>query len=1311
MAAQYVSKGGGGEPGGDMKAAEECIEVLSSHERLASLHMRDWNASAAAWDSFLQRAIVLPLQSAIASPRNSKARFSHCAWAAAHLPALATWLRSRTFVADLEACTFEACTLMPSVADEQLAVWLAAPNNAAAVAALHITMHGEDDVTPDTWLPGPAAIFHALSSMRCLAYLALTRVGLTVQHLPLVAAVLQSVAVLETLDLSHNSFNTSTSGSPGVDVSQYHACSVSEGRKRTDTLRRDTASSGSSGGGATSSPRLGSAPLSPRTSPALPAHPTPPAHMRDGSARPQARRMGDVSSLSAASPPSSAGSAAPPSTARRSGGVHLVPASSPPAAAVYTTPTPPPSAGGATAALNTGRLGGGGSTSASPLSPSVTRPDHVRATSNVAPLLSPTHQELMRAVSPLRGDAPRASALSGRIATPSGTRASSPTRPHSMVPEWSRRVRGLRASEVFNLPPMLHDTQVHAHGIMFGAALAQPSCALVTLTCVSCGMTDDIAIPLLYAASKCATLRRLDLSRNNLAQGAAYAAAALVRSTQHLQVLQLGHQLLGSVGTLAIVDALQDNRTLWELGLENTAVYLDGPSTKHHGGHAGSASHPVEVRLQEADMWHRIDAALAERGAHCEVSFTFPPMPRRSMPAFNLFKPLIATGGAALSGFPDVLDSGDDMGFDSFFLGDEEAGGGSSTRSSGGSGGGLMARVRPWKLSTSHTWANRPKEADSGDWYDTPAFLERVFENDWAALHLQRLVPNPAERARIKAAIKPRFTLLRELFKHFASRGGNAFSVTLPQFIEFRRAIGLDSTSRTAELDMAFFATESSVQETPSADVFSPGAVLPVNADGSTAAPGQAAAPAGGSNTAPAAAVSGSAAAGGAGAQLGGGRPGANPDSLVLRARGSGNAGMPYVQNVVLRGEAAGGMLTPSALLRHEFLEAFIRLAITYFRPSHTAMMSATNAALEQRPAFSGVTGGGRMSPVTNAGTSSINSSNGFMVPSAAASAGWASTFGSVVAAAAAPAPLSGAPARPASSLTSAGSGASGGVSPTGGGALTDFSSSPTRAAAPLDAETAVKRALEDYLVPSAIEMLNLSVEYVGEPATNMFRRKHMYTEVVDATLKRLQPLTRRLFEKYADPTSQFLFLNSWMSMLTKVGAFDGTLERRCFDAPTVGGSQTGKDRAKLPSLTSATGGSTPSASGGGGGTPSAARQRFDEAAARLLFLNSIMTVLDETTRSQKRAAVSNHTSLTYTGFLEALCRLADARVCPARLPLPWANGRYIVGGAPPSSPMAGASRPGTRGAQPAASTARRSPPATQRAHSRVTARGAHDAE
>ena len=138
---------------------------------------------------------------------------------------------------------------------------------------------------------------------------------------------------------------------------------------------------------------------------------------------------------------------------------------------------------------------------------------------------------------------------------------------------------------------------------------------------------------------------------------------------------------------------------------------------------------------------------------------------------------------------------------------------------------------------------------------------------------------------------------------------------------------------------------------------------------------------------------------------------------------------------------------------------------------------------------------------------------------------------------------------------------------------------------------------LDDKLSPHLLFLFKLPSP--SKAYSNVFRVNFLYTEAVDAALRANSHVIQALFTGFSEGATgrkSFLALPGYLSMFTKAGLL----------APT---------RAEDPT------------------------RRL----ARLAFLLSNMTVVDEIHREERLRRRCVHTALTYTEFLEALCRFAQS--------------------------------------------------------------------
>jgi hypothetical protein len=216
-------------------------------------------------------------------------------------------------------------------------------------------------------------------------------------------------------------------------------------------------------------------------------------------------------------------------------------------------------------------------------------------------------------------------------------------------------------------------------------------------------------------------------------------------------------------------------------------------------------------------------------------------------------------------------------------------------------------------------------------------------------------------------------------------------------------------------------------------------------------------------------------------------------------------------------------------------LEAFIRLALAYFTPDEleSAKLAASVKHVENKAASSAL--------ALPAGlASSISAAEPWLVPTPKKRASQAMEGG--------------APSSKAMDAVFAVSQMRGALGPVGGGAEGhgSLTASDGGGGGPLadddrvpHAVAAVRRAVEEHLVPAVAQLFSIAPGDTDEPFSNLFRRERMYCEPVDAVLKRWATVTKELFTRYTDEASGTVTLQQWLPLLTRLGVFDGSVHAR----------------------------------------------------------------------------------------------------------------------------------------------------------------------
>ncbi|KAA0177640.1 hypothetical protein FNF27_00813 [Cafeteria roenbergensis] len=118
-----------------------------------------------------------------------------------------------------------------------------------------------------------------------------------------------------------------------------------------------------------------------------------------------------------------------------------------------------------------------------------------------------------------------------------------------------------------------------------------------------------------------------------------------------------------------------------------------------------------------------------------------------------------------------------------------------------------------WSAETS-VFRPRLSETDAEALVDTPELLDRCFEADWTHTKMDRVLPDPMQRAALKPVLKRYYPVTRELFRLYCSAStGDAFFISLTLWTDMRRDMGITSREKDAILDTAFFAANVELEE------------------------------------------------------------------------------------------------------------------------------------------------------------------------------------------------------------------------------------------------------------------------------------------------------------------------------------------------------------------------------------------------------------------------------------------------------------------------------------------------------------------
>ena len=216
---------------------------------------------------------------------------------------------------------------------------------------------------------------------------------------------------------------------------------------------------------------------------------------------------------------------------------------------------------------------------------------------------------------------------------------------------------------------------------------------------------------------------------------------------------------------------------------------------------------------------------------------------------------------------------------------------------------------------------------------------------------------------------------------------------------------------------------------------------------------------------------------------------------------------------------------------------------------------------------------------------------------------------------------------------------------------------------APSGPATSLSRLLEHHIMPTAASLLNIGGDAM-DPWSNSWRRTRMYTQAVDRVLRLYLPTLQDIFSTVArtisatelthltanasksrqvggrsrrlDATAdtqrlyrkRFLFLPPFLDLTRRAG-----LMKKSSSMSAMGYQQwLNRKLGKASTL-------EPDESG---------ETTFTRRDAMSIFVFSSMTVASEVHRDLRACRRCVHYALTFTEFLEAVCRLADSAACPS---------------------------------------------------------------
>ncbi len=211
-----------------------------------------------------------------------------------------------------------------------------------------------------------------------------------------------------------------------------------------------------------------------------------------------------------------------------------------------------------------------------------------------------------------------------------------------------------------------------------------------------------------------------------------------------------------------------------------------------------------------------------------------------------------------------------------------------------------------------------------------------------------------------------------------------------------------------------------------------------------------------------------------------------------------------------------------------------------------------------------------------------------------------------------------------------------------------------------------VSRLMEHHVLPTVSSLLNVTDP--AEPWSNSWRRARLYTQPVDRVLKLYLPTLREIFDKFSRTVNtnelthltnagfaintkqragrrheeaqesqrlyrkRFLFLEPFITLVQSAGC----MKKQTGDASSLYQAWLARKTGKQQTLE------------GQAAEDKAAELVFTKRDAMSVFVFSSMTTVSEVQRDLRSCRRCLHNSLTFTGFLEAVARLADSSACPA---------------------------------------------------------------
>ena len=166
--------------------------------------------------------------------------------------------------------------------------------------------------------------------------------------------------------------------------------------------------------------------------------------------------------------------------------------------------------------------------------------------------------------------------------------------------------RALSANSSMRTLNISHSDLTTSHCLCLGQLLRQPiHCQIEKLVLMDCGLTSDGVGEVVRGLSDNHSLRKLDLSYNQIGSEGVVAMAAILKTNSSLERLDLGRCGIDSSGGVELGAALERNKTLRVLYLSGNALGDDG---------ARGLSAGLENNLSLKRLWLEYDESLGEEG-------------------------------------------------------------------------------------------------------------------------------------------------------------------------------------------------------------------------------------------------------------------------------------------------------------------------------------------------------------------------------------------------------------------------------------------------------------------------------------------------------------------------------------------------------------------------------------------------------------------------------------------------------------------------------------------------------------------------